>query len=124
VFAAFLISASALLPSKGMEEAYSCSGTEPFWSMQIENSAATLTDHADMSLQYSPLTVMQSTNDGRVKTLRYNSNDTPDVVMTLEQTDNCSDGMSDKNYAYRLIYSGPFYDQKNAALAGCCTRTK
>ena len=98
-------------------EPLACSGTEPFWALQIEG---TVGDFDSLGEGKSTIEFISSRSAHGVPIIwslrgRTKTNQSP-VFALLEETNQCSDGMSDLTYRYVIridIENGPFY-------AGCC----
>lgn len=103
-------------PAVKPEVVMQCGGTEPFWSMSI--SEREMKVNIMGGAQFSvPVTMRQqsanSTTIAVVAGMRGNASTTA----FLEKVENCSDGMSDKNYPYTIttVLNG------QQVLSGCCS---
>ncbi|PCJ71575.1 MAG: hypothetical protein COA62_03040 [Rhodobiaceae bacterium] len=95
----------------------SCSGTEPFWGFQLTGKTGVLDSlaHGKATLQFDTVR-----NPGGVPIIwSFRGRQKPSnasVIAVLEETNACSDGMSDLTYQYSIrldVADGPFF-------AGCC----
>jgi len=95
----------------------SCSGTEPFWGFQLTGKTGVLDSlsHGKATLQFN--TVRSPGGVPLIWSLRGHQDSTnSSVIAVLEETNACSDGMSDLTYQYSIrldVADGPFF-------AGCC----
>ena len=95
----------------------SCSGTEPFWGFQLTGKTGVLDSlsHGKATLQFD--TVRSPGGIPVIWSLRGRQESTnSSVIAVLEETNACSDGMSDLTYQYSIrldVADGPFF-------AGCC----
>ncbi len=95
----------------------SCSGTEPFWGFQLTGKTGVLDSlsHGKATLQFD--TVRSPGGIPIIWSLRGRQEPTnSSVIAVLEETNACSDGMSDLTYQYSIrldVADGPFF-------AGCC----
>jgi len=100
-------------------ESLSCSGTEPFWGLQIKDRVGELDSISD---DHSTILFHTSRQPGGIPviwSLRGQRTTTQSsVIAILEETNQCTDGMSDLLYKYTIrldVADGPFF-------AGCCNR--
>ena len=95
----------------------SCSGTEPFWGFQLTGKTGVLDSlsHGKTTLQFD--TVRSPGGIPIIWSFRGRQASTnASVIAVLEETNACSDGMSDLTYQYSIrldVADGPFF-------AGCC----
>lgn len=121
VFALALSSASAATAQQG--GSLQCGGTEPFWGLTITATAMWLTNldqqRVDLVL-VKPQNAMARQQDlVRVyQTRRVKGGGAVTFVVTRNEQ-SCSDGMSDKRYAYNAVYIGP-----EGVMEGCCSWAK
>ena len=104
--------------SNTLPNAYSCSGTEPFWRVDIDIKAAKIEAHVlSGSSNYFnvPMTInthaMNSPKTSRIIT----GNDKKHFITAFISEGSCNDGMSDKVFDYQII---GLLDDK--AYSGCC----
>ena len=94
-----------------------CSGTEPFWGLQIKR---------DKVLFFGPKVKIITTEKIMSKRDAVNTNSDFAFVVTTESkatatvvTGECNDGMSDKTYSKHIIYKNNEF-----VLYGCCEELK
>ena len=96
-----------------------CSGTEPFWSLKVEDNAAEVLQPDAPAEQYS--VAVREPFQGRTDALALQlvSETAPEISALVQHTQWCSDGMSDLDYAFevRLIGLG----DGERPLRGCCS---
>ncbi len=98
-------------------EPLACGGTEPFWGLKVNGTNG---DFDTLAEGKSAIEFISSRTAGGVPIIwalkgRTQPSQSP-VFALLEETNQCSDGMSDLTYRYSIridIEDGPFY-------AGCC----
>ena len=115
------VNAAYLTPTRRssplFREPLTCSGTEPFWALQLDatqgeidslaEGKSTIDFHSARSAHGVPIIWSLKGSTGAAHS---------PVFALLEETNQCSDGMSDLTYRYSVridIEDGPFY-------AGCC----
>jgi len=106
-------------PISLFQEPLSCSGTEPFWGLQIKDRIGELDSISD---DHSTILFRTSRQPGGIPiiwSLRgHTKSSQSSVIAILEETNQCSDGMSNLLYRYSIrldVADGPFF-------AGCCNR--
>lgn len=90
---------------------FDCSGTEPFWGVNIKPSSFIFKHESD-TIHLTPVNPIHSGN-----TLTYNTKSIPDnklVTITIKHM-NCSNGMSDQTFHYHVTYK-----MDNQSFEGCC----
>ena len=113
----FLTPLSSRLGS-ALESNLFCSGTEPFWSLKIEDGKAEM-QHAGQDGEQLTVAVREPFQ-GRDDTLafRFVNEDGPDVSALVQHKEWCIDGMSDLEYAFEVRIVG---GSENRPLRGCCS---
>ncbi|MGE8942734.1 hypothetical protein ACO2I3_12540 [Leptospira interrogans] len=96
-----------------------CSGTEPFWSLKIEDGKAEM-QHAGQDGEQLTVAVREPFQ-GRGDTLafRFVNEDGPDLSALVQHKEWCNDGMSDLEYAFEVRIVGARDDDR--PLRGCCS---
>lgn len=98
-------------------EPLTCSGTEPFWALQLNGTRGDFDSLAEGKSVIAFQTSRPAHGVPIVWSFRGATEpDQSPVFALLEETNQCSDGMSDLVYKYSIridIKDGPFY-------AGCC----
>lgn len=106
-------------PKSLFQEPLSCSGTEPFWGLQIDDRVGELDSISDDPATILFRTSRQPGGIPIIWSLRGHTKATQSsVIAILEETNQCSDGMSNLLYRYSIrldVADGPFF-------AGCCNR--
>ncbi len=104
-------------PSSLFREPLTCSGTEPFWAMQLDNTRGDFDSLAEGKSVIDFQTSRSAHGVPIIWSLKGTTGPAHSPVFALlEETNQCSDGMSDLTYRYSVridIEDGPFY-------AGCC----
>ncbi|MEQ9520152.1 MAG: SH3 domain-containing protein [Parvibaculum sp.] len=100
-------------------EPLSCSGTEPFWGLEVKGMAGALDTLSDGRSDIRFETIRNADGSPIIWSFRGQDVRTgKPVLAVLEETGQCNDGMSDLAYKYSIrldIKDGPFF-------AGCCNR--
>ncbi len=109
---------SAFLSPAGQESydlpnSLACHGTEPFWSLRIEDGRLDF-DAPDRHATMEERSRSQPVNDRSVTVIETMSDD--DAIILFDGA--CSDGMSDILHPLRII----FLRRGLAPLSGCCAR--
>jgi len=104
-------------PTSLFREPLACSGTEPFWALQLDNSLGDFDSLAEGKSTIDFHTARSAHGVPIIWSLKGSTGPAHSPVFALlEETNQCSDGMSDLTYQYSIridIEDGPFY-------AGCC----
>ncbi len=104
-------------PSSLFREPLVCSGTEPFWALQLDNRSGDFDSLAEGKSVIDFQTSRSAHGVPIIWSLKGSTGPAHSPVFALlEETNQCSDGMSDLTYQYSIridIEDGPFY-------AGCC----
>ena len=100
---------------KKFDEALKCSGTEPFWSLDIVDGEAVFKDISDEQVRLAASGIVPSKNHNNRWLIQLANSDKTGEVF-LASTGACSDDMSDRKYQYELgltLQNKQFY-------TGCC----
>lgn len=127
LFAAAILALSALFAAPTITAdadetvALTCSGNEPFWSLDIDDSGATLTYPGDDGIveeAYVGVTDDLWYLDPEWIVFRGEQPDDPSqVLVAMARAEECFDTMADKGpLDYRMVLSRP----GQSAAAGCC----
>ncbi len=96
-----------------------CSGTEPFWGLQVIDRQGELDSLSDGKTTIRFQSSREAGGVPIIWALRGKTTDTQSsVIAVIEETNSCSDGMSALLYQYSIrldVADGPFF-------AGCCNR--
>lgn len=95
-------------------EPLTCRGNEPFWSLTIEDGAATHT-----ALGESPITLagdLQRLDHLHIQVWRGRGKDDARDWVAVIETRSCADTMADQTFPMRGLVSRP----DGSLLAGCC----
>jgi len=107
----------ARAPSSLFREPLACSGTEPFWALQLDDRSGDFDSLAEGKSVIAFHTARSAHGVPILWSLKGSTGPAHSPVFALlEETNQCSDGMSDLTYRYSIridIEDGPFY-------AGCC----
>lgn len=115
------VNAAFLTPTRSasslFKEPLSCSGTEPFWALQLDDTKGDFDSLAEGKSVIDFESVRSAHGVPIIWSLKGTTGIAHSPVFALlEETNQCSDGMSDLTYRYSIridIEDGPFY-------AGCC----
>lgn len=116
----YLIKAGEQLPVSAQKPAKSnptlrCGGTEPFWSIDVSRKTASFKpmDGENMTL---PVTFRsQSANNPTIAAVDARNKER-NITLFLQKVAECSDGMSDINYPFRVTA----IISNKAVYSGCC----
>ncbi len=115
----FLKRAAPPAPPAFFHERLVCSGTEPFWGLEIDGKNGALDSLAEGRADIAFETVRNAQGVPVLWSFRGKDVRTGKAAISiLEETGQCSDSMSDLTYRYSIrldIEDGPFF-------AGCCNR--
>ncbi|HPY41407.1 MAG TPA: SH3 domain-containing protein [Thiolinea sp.] len=102
-------------PAAKPEVVMQCGGTEPFWSMSISERDMKVNIMGGAQFTVPVNMRQQSANSTTIAVVAGNRGSSSTTAM-LEKVENCSDGMSDKNYPYTVtaVLNG------QQVMSGCC----
>lgn len=119
--AAAALGASAASAQQGAS--LRCGGTEPFWGLTITAQAMWFTNfdqqRVDLVLVKPEGAMARPLDNVRVYRTRRAKGAGAVTLVVKRNYESCSDGMSDKRYAYDAVYIGP-----EGVLEGCCSWAK
>jgi uncharacterized membrane protein len=96
-----------------------CSGTEPFWSLKVENTVAELRQPDEQPERVSVLVREPFQGREDALALRLADDGGPELSALIQNKEWCNDGMSDLEYAFEVHILGlRGHDQP---LRGCCS---
>jgi|GEM_PF-896756 uncharacterized membrane protein len=102
-------------PAVKPEVVMQCGGTEPFWSMSISEREmkVNILEGAQFSI---PVNMRQQSANSTTIAVVAGTRGNATTTAFLEKVENCSDGMSDKNYPYTItaVLNG------QQVMSGCC----
>lgn len=105
------------------ETSFKCSGTEPFWSVQIKNGKMEYMDPSISKTIVNKITAQQQTAGSNIGVV-YTSKKKNSQDLAIVKIASCSDGMSDNNYDYDISYITIDKNGNPSFLTGCCTEIK
>ena len=111
-----LFSTSAFAEFKGL----GCQGTEPFWSLDVNVEKSTMRYSAPENLKGTVYKMAKPASaigmgDLMVMVFKGSKSDVSATVLSADIAGKCSDGMSEYEYSYHVVY------RKGAqVLYGCC----
>jgi uncharacterized membrane protein len=113
---AFMVSAGAHAEIKGLV----CTGTEPFFSVNIDVQSKKLTYSAPENVKGTIFSVTdplqaQGLQKAKVMVFKDQRSDMTATVISDSIAGACSDGMSENQYAYHLVFT-----KGNSVKYGCC----
>lgn len=96
-----------------------CAGTEPFWSLKIEDNSAEMRRPDQQPEQFS--IAVREPFQGREDALaiRIVNDMGPEISALVQHKEWCSDGMSDLEYAFQVRLVGR--EDGGEPLRGCCS---
>ncbi len=97
-----------------------CSGTEPFWSLKVENGKAEMQQPGVPPEQFS--VAVREPFQGRDDSLAFrfvDDDEGPEISALVQHKEWCNDGMSDLEYAFEVRILGLRDDDR--PLRGCCS---
>jgi len=105
----------------GLPPRLACGGNEPFWSLDLVDGVGTF-DRNGVKTQYSLVSGKSATNHRRRWWLRL-SGGSGRANAVISQGAACSDGMSDFNYPYEVLWLGNDGgdDGQGTPMHGCCS---
>ena len=102
-------------PTVKPEVVMQCGGTEPFWSMSISerDMKVNILEGAQFTI---PVNMRQQSANSTTIAVVAGTRSNATTTAFLEKVENCSDGMSDKNYPYTItaVLNG------QQVMSGCC----
>jgi uncharacterized membrane protein len=117
VNAAYLTAITAPREPTLFREPLSCSGTEPFWALQVDGRQGDFDSLTEGKSRIDFSSLRAAHGAPNIWALKGKTeNNQSSVFALLEETKQCSDGMSDLTFRYTIridLEDGPFY-------AGCC----
>jgi len=117
VNARFLTRGGGVTTSSGLQMNILCRGTEPFWSLDIDQDRTVTYTMAGTAAQYSALN--QATPSPLTGSYPYTIAANP--VSGVVGQEICSDGMSDIQYPWSILLNAPNEAGVMATQHGCCT---
>ena len=102
-------------------EAFTCIGTEPFWSLQVEGNVASYStpDAVSSSIVFDPFAVAPNNLTQFGAMGRRGPAEAPNLSLSVSRS-LCSDGMSDILYGLSALLLVRDREE-SSALAGCCS---
>lgn len=98
----------------------SCSGTEPFWSLETDEGALSFTEPDQPDRRLSLRTVMDRGIEGDPMRGMIAGDDKGRLTAVM-QPRQCSDGMSDRRFALAVTVILDGQDMPSRMLTGCCS---
>jgi uncharacterized membrane protein len=96
-----------------------CIFTEPFYSVDIKNGELFFRDMSEKTIPFIVTKIQQSLNHSNIWVLNAKSGKDGNVTMFIQETNSCSDDMSDFTYKYNIVFHS---ESKNITLSGCGNR--
>ncbi len=105
--------------SHALESNLFCAGTDPAWSLRIEDQTAEIQQAGDESAHYkvTEREAFQGRSDALA--LRLGGTEGPDVTALIRHKEWCKDGMSNLEYAFDVVVLGVHHS--TTPLRGCCS---
>ncbi|UAB73041.1 hypothetical protein INR79_27805 [Vibrio sp. SCSIO 43132] len=119
VFALSGLSFFSFSAEKDIRFPLQCLGTEPFWSLNVNQDSVIFEDLEENREEFSIKNIVQSNNHINRWFITFTSESKPTTkLMALHRTGSCSDDMSDSKYDYEVM----ILTTGTAAFSGCCNR--
>jgi uncharacterized membrane protein len=119
--AALMMSASAAAAQQATS--MKCAGTEPFWGLTVTATAMWFSDHdqkrTDLVLVKPRNSIARLPDQLRVYQTKRAKDGVAVTLVVKRNYDSCTDGMSEKDYAYDAVYITP-----EGIYEGCCSWEK
>lgn len=96
-----------------------CAGTEPFWSLKVENNVAEVRQPDATPELYTVAVREPFQRRADALALQLVSDAGPEISALVQHTEWCSDGMSDLDYAFEVRVIGLGGGER--PLRGCCS---
>jgi len=117
VNADFLTRGGGVTTSSGLQMNILCSGTEPFWTLDIDQDRTVTYTMAGTAAQFSALN--QATPSSLTGSYPYTIAAQP--VTGVIGREICSDGMSEVQYPWSIVLNAPNEAGVLSTMQGCCT---
>ena len=100
-----------------------CSGTEPFWGIQVEDQHVTVQLEGEKNVRYFGVRTRESAGMAagysfKIEASRGRGAKRVSLAVLRDSRDQCSDGMSEREYPYHVQA-----DVDGMLLSGCCSIT-
>ena len=105
--------------SQALQSNLFCSGTEPFWSLKVEDTGAEVRQPGEEPRHYSVATREPFQGRSDSLALRLVGDNSSEVTALVQHKEWCNDGMSDLEYAFEVRVVGPGGESRT--LRGCCS---
>jgi uncharacterized membrane protein len=98
-----------------------CSGTEPFWGIQVEDQHVTVQLEGEKNVRYFGVRTRESAGMAagysfKIEASRGRGAKRVSLAVLRDSRDQCSDGMSEREYPYHVQA-----DVDGMLLSGCCS---
>ncbi len=93
-----------------------CSGTEPFWSLSVDDGAL-LFDLLDDQRSFAVSGPVRSANSTLIWSFPIENGETGSGALFVKETGDCSDGMSEQLYHFEVMLNLP---GAGGVFSGCC----
>ncbi len=98
-----------------------CSGTEPFWGIQVEDQHIAMSLDGEKSINYFGVRTREAAGMAagysfKIEASRGRGAQKVSLSILRDSADQCSDGMSDRQYPYHVQA-----DVNGMILSGCCS---
>ncbi len=100
-----------------------CSGTEPFWGIEVEEKHVAVNLDGEKSVRYFGIRTREAAGMSagysfKIEASRGKGAQRVSLAILRDSADQCSDGMSERNYPYHVQA-----DVNGMLLSGCCSIT-
>lgn len=96
-----------------------CVFTEPFYSVDIKDGELFLRDMSEKTIPFIVTSIDQSLNHTNTWVLTAKSKNNDNAVLFIQETNSCTDDMSDFTYKYNVVFH---YKKEKITLSGCGNR--
>ncbi len=122
-FALLLLVSLPWVASEANAYRLQCSGTEPFWGIQVEDQHVTVQLEGEKNVRYFGVRTRESAGMAagysfKIEASRGRGAKRVSLAVLRDSRDQCSDGMSEREYPYHVQA-----DVDGMLLSGCCSIT-
>jgi uncharacterized membrane protein len=96
-----------------------CTFTEPFYSVDVKNGKLFFKDMAEKTIPFIVKKIHRSLNHTNTWVLTAKSKKDGNAIMFIQETNRCSDDMSNFTYKYNIVFHN---ESQNITLSGCGNR--
>ena len=112
------VQAVDMIPGTALPQGLLCGGTEPFWSMRLSGGGATFSDFEGEPMALGMAGAVTPEARGPFPVVVSHGSATAAAMSVIEPMD-CSDGMSDRTFPWRILFLLRTADGQRY-VDGCC----